>query len=299
MLSFKITLLLFTVVVAAFGQSEFDATTLLQAQVQQKSAEALDGLKEEHASEYKLAETMACTTEKVDNRPPMPASFVETASVPKASLVVVASTASDIDPPGAGVLRAVMQLMILFLVVDGIRRWNLQKQDALKLNTKKSAPTNEANATAAWVDMVNSASNGDMKGFEKALIAKGQVTRADAWGCTPLHFAAVGGSLAIATELLKHAVDVDALDASEETPLHLAARAGNAPICKLLLAAGAKMDAVNVQGMTPFVVAGHANAEPACRLLADHGAGVAGLADDELPQMVVSQIVRKMFATGL
>lgn len=227
----------------------------------------------------------------------MPTSFVEPISAPEKTPVVTVSASSD--PPGSGALKAMLQLMIIALVFDGMRRWHLQKQGARKHedSIKSLAQSEEAAVEAAWIDMVNAAASGDMNSFEMALNHKPRLMQADTWGCTPLHFAAVGGSVAIGTELLKRGVDVDALDASEETPLHFAARAGHAPICELLLGSGANIDAVNVEGMTPLVLAGHENADAACRLLADRGAGVAGMADEKLPVLVVRLVVEKVLAT--
>lgn len=280
--------------------SDDDSVTLLQGAIQEKSSKhAADVQIEpvEPASEYNLPESAACTTREV------PAKFIE--PIHPASVIVehiksvrLTPEAESGDPPGAYVLRATLELLIIVIIFDGMRRWQLQKQETAKTEVTacKRVHDAEAAAEAAWIEMVNAATAADVASFEKALGQGPSVTRTDTWSCTPLHFAAAGGSMAIATELLKRGAEVDAVDASEETPLHFAARAGHSPICELLLGAGAKIDAVNVQEMTPFVVAGHANQEAACRLLADHGAGVAGLYDEQLPPLVVSQLVRKVFA---
>jgi len=202
------------------------------------------------------------------------------------------------DPAGASALRALLGVAIIAIVFDSMRRWRLQKKEATKANDDGSRPAKAAksDSESTWLEMVNAASYADEAKFAKALQRGASVSRTDTWGCSALHFAAAGGSTAIATELINRGAEVDALDASEETPLHFAARAGHAPVCEVLLDAGAKIDAVNVQDLTPFVVAGRASQESSCSLLADRGAGVAGMSDEHLPPLVVSQLVRKVFA---
>lgn len=251
-------------------------------------------LEEDHVDEYRLTDSLNCASQKIDAT--LPTSSVKPVLLEETPSVAVSTST---DPPGSGALKAVLYLMIIILILDGMRRWRLQKQCTQKPEDAENnlAKIAEAAAEAAWIDMVNAAASGDMNSFEMALNHKPKLMKADTWGCTPLHFAAVGGSMAISTELLNRGVDVDALDANEETPLHFAARAGHSPICDLLLGSGAKIDAVNVQGMTPLVLAGRANAESACRLLSDRGAGVSGMADEDLPPLVVSLVVQKVFAS--
>lgn len=306
MTSFKALFVLTSVVVAtlAFEDNMYDlddSVAFLQAAMEEKIAvkKAFASLKEP-ASEYNLPNNLAC-----ESKAEVPAAFMEltppTATIQEQIMSVRLTPELDGgDPPGAGTLRAVLALMIIALFFDGIRRWRLQKQESASPQqtvVKKTLAQEQAEAAeeAAWVQMVTAASTANNANFDKAIVKNPSVTRTDTWGCSPLHFAAAGGSAAIATQLLKLGADIDVRDASEETPLHFAARAGHGPICDLLLEAGANIDAVNVQDMTPFVLAGHANQEPTCRLLADRGAGVAGLLDTQLPPLVVSQLVRKMF----
>jgi len=283
----------------AQGTPEIDSVTLLQAQVQAETQLLKEPAEVQEPADYGLANELACSSKEAV-APKMPAAFIEPAAPVKTlqehiAAVRLTPEAESGDPPGAGVLRAFLELMIIVIIFDGIRRWRLQKQDAGKPKATNPARQVEAAEEAAWIAMVNAASAGNSENFEKALSSKPSVSRTDTWGCTALHFAAAGGSATITAELLKKGVEVDPLDASDETPLHFAARAGHAPICDLLIGAGANINAVNVQDMTPFVIAGHANQEPACRLLADRGAGVAGLTDEQLPPLVVSQLVRKVF----
>merc|ERR1719240_989406 len=112
------------------------------------------------------------------------------------------------------------------------------------------------------------AKDGNADRFNAALQSKPRLAQADAWGCTPLHFAAAGGSVCIVSTLLKAGVEIDALDGNNETPLHFAGRAGHANICELLSEAGAK------------------------------AGGVHGMADKDMQPLVVSQLVQKVFVPG-
>lgn len=284
----------------AQGASDLDSVTLLQGQIMAEMLEIqsqkdLASYEAEPAREYNLPDDPTCSNEKAQKeRPKQPSASFATLKESIASVRLTPEAESG-DPAGAGVLRAFLELMIIALFCDGIRRWRLQKKDIGKTNP---SPVQEAEAAeeAAWLAMVTAASTANDVNFQKALSSRPSVSRTDPWGCTPLHFAAAGGSASITAELLKKGVEVDALDASDETPLHFAARAGHATICDLLVDARANINAANVQDMTPLVVAGHANQEATCRLLADHGAGCGGLADEQLPPLVVSQLVRKVFA---
>jgi hypothetical protein len=209
------------------------------------------------------------------------------------------------DPPGAGTLKAVLLLMTVLIFVDGIRRWRLQKQEAreaaqVRTKAAEAAAEHEAAVERTWVEMVTAAAAGDVSGFRQAAQVRPgpPVKREDPWGCTPLHFAATGGSTEVVADLLKCGAEVDALDACDETALHFAARAGHKGVCEVLLGSRANIDAMNVRDMTPLIVAGHANKEPVCRFLADKGATVGGMADEDLPPLVVSQIVRKVLGSA-
>lgn len=296
MYCFKISFILANVV-GVSRASASDMVTMLQATVQEKSAATIVDHEDEQVDQYRLMDTLKCAS-KDKHTSSEPSSFIQPGAVVQATGEDEAVVSTSSDPPGAGCLKTVLELMILFIIFDGMRRWHLQKHQAQKDGGATSGMTEDRGAAAevAWMDMVTSATKCEVNRFEKALKQKPEMMQADAWGCTPLHFAAAGGSDAIVSQVLRFEVDVNASDASGETPLHFAARAGHASICELLLDAGAKIDAANVRGMTPLVVAGHANAVTACRLLADRGAGVAGLSDEDLPPLVVSQMIRKVFA---
>lgn len=286
-----------------------DSVTLLQASVQVEAQLQETTLEEpagaEGLGEYSFSDEIGCENKEAA-APKMPASFIELKymSSPPAMLKELGPLrftpeAESGDPPGASVLRGFLELMIVGIILDGIRRWRLQQheQDTTKQGVSTSAAREaEVAEEAAWLAMVAAASTGNDTEFEQAIISKASISRTDAWGCTPLHFAAAGGSAAIANCMVEKGAEIDPRDANEETPLHLAARAGHGPICEALLNAGADINAVNAQDMTPLVVSGHANQESVCRLLAERGAGCGGLADDQLPPLVVSQLLQKVFA---
>jgi len=280
--------------------------SLLQAvvEVQKRNADGVADLEIEDENEYQLAEPLNCAREEVAPVEPA-ASLAEPAAVAPEEPVVDAPQEpekTEADPPETVAVRMALQIGIVLLICDGLRKWRLQKQSVDQKGSQcqqAQEGQSEAAATLAWSKMVNAAQSGDERSFKEALTQHPAVTKSDAWGCTPLHFAAVGGSTAIASELLKLGADINAFDAVDETALHIAARTGGVSFCELLLSAGASIDAVNKDGMTPLVVAGLANQEPTCHFLADNGAGAAGLFDKDLPPLVVSQVVRKMFTPSL
>jgi len=218
-------------------------------------------------------------------------SFIE---VPKPAMVVPAEAESQ-DPPGTDFIRLVLQLGTICLLLDGVRRW--QRGDTEEKAVLAATVTTKAEVnTESWTTMVKAAKTGDEAGFAKVMAQPNVAMHADAFGCTPLHFAAAGGSVNITKRLLEEKVEIDALDEFAETALHIASRNGHVPVCETLIDSGADINVVNEQGMTPLIVAGHANQEEACRFLADRGAGAGDLKDEDLPPLVVSQIVRRMFA---
>lgn len=281
---------------------------MLQAQVLTHMGDEEAEIDEDmdQVADYGLSEDSTCQNAKQPEK---------SVPAPKKTLVEVASsveeipatTASAKDPPGAMVLKILLVIAIVLLILDGVRREYkvyARPEDAGECNEEEEESREEPPAVriesakklvAEWEDMLNAAKSGDVSGFNKALSNNPSVTQADAWGCTPLHYAAAGGSEEITTALLDKGAKVDACDAYEETALHFAARADRASICDVLLDAGANMDAINDDGRTPLVVAGYHNAKQAARALTERGAGAGGLKDEELPLLVVSEVVRKMF----
>jgi len=293
----------------AYDDFEHDAISLLQASVEvKKAATTLDIFDDDSEGSYHVGDSLACDNEQETSKlkpqsfdmHPMP----ETRVLPQKRQTLQAKPPTDfVDPPGAHILRALLELMIVAVIISGMYQWQLQRKERKSVCKQKSSSSKgcestaaEAAAEAAWLSMINAASAADEVSFEKSLLRSPALTKTDAWSCTPLHFAAVGGSAAICSKLLQRGAQVNARDANDETPLHMASRAGHSEVCAHLLDAGADIDAVNMQDETAFVIAGRSNKEAACRLLADRGAGVAGMSDSELPPLVISQLVRKVFA---
>jgi len=300
MMSFKAALIASSIVVIhAIGDT--DSVILLQGQITQKTAGNVETAADNaEPSSYNLPHSPVCEGQEAV-KPRILASAMKPAT-PAASFAQhikplrLTPEAESGDPAGADTLRAFLELAVVAIIFDSGRRLMLRKKEASQQKDAQPVKIANSDADAAWLELVTAASEADLCKFEKALQRSPSVKRSDTWGCTALHFAAAGGSTEIATELLKRGADVDAPDANEETPLHFAARAGHTSICEMLLDAGAKMDTVSSQELTPFVLAGQANQEAACRLLADRGARVAGMADETLPLLVVSQLLEKLFA---
>jgi len=290
--------LIITSVVAVFANNLqafdlHDEVSLLQAAVETKSRSAKIAAPDDtSADDYSYAADVKCTSDE----------GVAPSLTTPTQLAPADTEATPADPPGAGSLRLVLQTMIVLIVLDGIRRTlQLRQEKASKPRTTRSSkpqqtPQDEAALESAWVDVVNAARTADEESFNKALTKQVPLMHVDAWGCTALHFAAVGGSTAIATELLKRGLQVDALDAGDETALHLAARAGHASMCELFIGAGANIDTVSKEGLTPLAAAGFANQDETCRLLTKSGAGVGGLSDAELPTVIVKLVVEQVMA---
>jgi len=286
---------------------ETDSLNLLQASVEMIKVQSKATTADDHevvASEYNVASELQCMGEAKVAVESTTANIAPT--IPLVEVRDSVSQTTSDDPPGAGTLRLFLQFSICLVVLDGIRR-SLQLQTQKASQPKAAAVSqvmdqpsqkNAAASESAWVDMVNAARNADECSFKEALGRQDALwDRVDAWGCTALHFAAVGGSVAIAEALLKCGAEIDAFDVGDETPLHFAAREGHASMCELLVGAGAHIDAVSKDGLTPLAAAGFANKEQTCRALACCGAGVAGmLSDAELPTLIVSQIVQQVFA---
>lgn len=283
----------FVIFCASFAEaSDSDDVTLLQATVQAKIAKlAVNDVPLELDEEILPAEPFQCASEQAPATTLMETpgdSFPVLVNSPSVRVAVVE------ESPGPQLLKLLLGGMAVLLIVDGLRRCYFRKKHG-----DKHGNDGEDLSLDVWAVMISAAKSGDLARFQTALkSSEASMNHTDTWGCSPLHFAAVGGSADIAMSLLERRADVNACDALDETPLHFAARADHDSICEVLLDARAAIDAVNVEGLTPLAVAGHANSKKACKILADRGAGVAGLADAELPLLLVTQLIEKTFSTG-
>ena len=85
---------------------------------------------------------------------------------------------------------------------------------------------------------------------------------------TALHFAALFGKEAVASQLLQAGASVSAVDDYGSTPLHIATLHGKSSIANLLLQANASPTAVDKYGRTPAQRAKHqGHGDLAARLL--------------------------------
>jgi len=284
-----------------------DGLTLLQSAMEESSR---NGMPQEPPESFvdssKAYKSLAESCKSTESMAPhVPAtktdceSSVDLAATERFSVGPSPTEKTSEDPPGAGTLKALLEFMIILLVFDGIRRWRLQKAEAAQQKKIDDARQDHQNLVdRAWEEMVKAAADGDVSNFKKALQHRPAMNREDLWGCSPLHFAAQGGSTEIATELLDIGADVNANDVSGDTPLHIAARVGHVNICEVLLSKGANINAMNEHGMTPLVVSGHANHEPVCRFLSDNGGSAGGMADEDLPPLVVNQVLRRILSSA-
>jgi hypothetical protein len=104
-------------------------------------------------------------------------------------------------------------------------------------------PTSEALAHAAC--------RADTEEMSKCLAAGADVRTADAWGQTPLHWAAASGSVTAVDLLVRAGASPNAANLAGMTPLHWAAAWGHVAAAAALLEAGADKNARDVGGATP------------------------------------------------
>ena len=91
-------------------------------------------------------------------------------------------------------------------------------------------------------------------------------------GKTPLHFAAAGTTMALATFILDKGADVKAVDANGLTPLHIAVLHNQKGMIQLLIARGANINAKDKNGRTPLKLANIKNFKDVAVYLQDRGA---------------------------
>jgi ankyrin repeat protein len=77
----------------------------------------------------------------------------------------------------------------------------------------------------------------------------------DAYGRSPLHYAAANSEIELVRSLLENGSDPHARDDNGMVALHFAAQAGAASVAERLLAAGSQADARDNHGNTPLFTA--------------------------------------------
>lgn len=198
----------------------------------------------------------------------------------------VAPTPVDPAPSLIDQMRVLLLIISLVIAANAAKHWRRQKDVAVVAPPR--AKRQGAVVASQRGELHKAALQGDYARC-KLLLGVGPpeaLFAADAWGSTPLHASAKTGAKAVAQLLLKHGAPVDPVDAWDETPLHLAAREGHTEICQVLAQRGASLHAMNAQDWTPLVAAAHAGQEVVCRELLALGAGVAGLPEEELPNLL-------------
>jgi len=109
--------------------------------------------------------------------------------------------------------------------------------------------------------------------------AGADVHAADAFGRTPLHWAARANQPMSVQRMISLGADVNAIDCDRETPLHHAVRGRHIRTAAILLDHGADVNARGLYGMTPLHIAADHGHDDLCRLLIGRGA-TAYLADE-------------------
>lgn len=195
-------------------------------------------------------------------------------------------------------LGTVLEVLACLLIVDMLRRWSWKAKGdkhAQESSASKASGGQTSSQHTGRNPLLVAALAGDSEAFEAQFPGnQSRLAQVDCWGCTPLHYAAKGGSAHIVCRLLDLGFKVDAIDAWDETPLHMSARAGCIEACASLLRAGANVNALNAQDYTPLVVAGQAGMRGVCSLLLDRGGGAGGLADEEVPGVVAALLMQRV-----
>lgn len=125
----------------------------------------------------------------------------------------------------------------------------------------------------------------------RKLLDKGASPNArDEGGMTPLHYAAMEGSLNAAEALIKHS-DVNARDKDGRTPLHLALEYGHCNVALLLIGFGADVNVVDKNGVRPIHYAAQAGCVEVVKRLLEMG---ADLTRDKLNNTVLHYAVKSV-----
>lgn len=127
---------------------------------------------------------------------------------------------------------------------------------------------------------------------------------ADRMNRTPLHYAAVDGSLDEVLTHLTQGADVNAREVQDYTPLHFAAQQAYLEIVKVLLDSGAEVNAQNVHGKTPLgvvIMTPGPDAKLIARELLARGANPdlkaeSGKSPRDVVGMMVNQELKDIFA---
>lgn len=91
---------------------------------------------------------------------------------------------------------------------------------------------------------------GNIRAIKKLVNSKGMtcLEAKDEGGCSPLHYAAIGGHKEVAEYLIENNASINSSDNEEYTPLHGAAIRGHREIIDLLTSKGVDMNAKSIHG---------------------------------------------------
>lgn len=203
-----------------------------------------------------------------------------------------------------------LDVLVVLIVADGIKRFRAGREPA---NLPASGHARRGGAMQSVMSAEQKAAkvaslhthirDGDVVQCEKILneagpLAARLLNEPDSWGCSALHLAASSPSEPLVELFLERGAKVGSPDAWEQTPLHFAARAGNVGICRMLLDRGAHVDAVDAQDQTPLHAAAMLGLEAVCELLLDRGGGLSSATDADVPPILSSLLVQRMFRHG-
>lgn len=173
-------------------------------------------------------------------------------------------------------------LFVGFLAASALAAENRQ---LLQEEVEDIAPAAEGplDETDADQDLITSAEAGEIDSVERALDEEANVTIADGFGWTALHYSAFAGSTKITQILLDRGADIEATSISssrkrnvftgeKSTPLHVAAAFGALDVVQLLLASGASANVRDLRGWTPLMRAARYGHADVVQALIDGGA---------------------------
>lgn len=145
--------------------------------------------------------------------------------------------------------------------------------NALRSNRGKRGVARALIEDGANYDAYAACGLGDVGQLQALIVADAKVSGvADAYGMTPLHWAARAGAVECAEVLLSHRTDVDAPNKARRAPLQLAAEADQAEIIRLLARHGANLNTQDRKGRTPLHRATYEGQVAAAEALLEVGA---------------------------
>lgn len=176
-------------------------------------------------------------------------------------------------------------------VLAACKRWPGAKED---LKAKIAQPAAAPKVYSA--SLQHAAATNDVAALLAALEdPRVDPNQAGDWGVTPLHAAAAAGALGAVGALVRRGA-VAVGEAWGQTPLHMAAREGHVEVVRLLVVAG-DLDAADDSGSTALALAGAGGHTLVVEHLLEQGATMGGVADDQVPAVVMRALVGRLVGT--